>query len=233
MMGQAPDVNISSSDWRPAVTASSLKNDQVHVWRVFIDQVAPSLQTISSLLSEDEKTRSERFRSPRDRERYAISRALLRILLSHYLELAPTRLRFIYGAQGKPRLADEFDSASLQFNLSHSEGIAMYAIARDRNIGIDIEHVREAFDYREIARRFLAVEEPDLQMMSADAFFRRWTQSEALAKALGRGLDQFSIARDEEPGYKIIELKPEPGFVAALAVEGGAFAIECFDWEKG
>jgi 4'-phosphopantetheinyl transferase len=230
MLHQAPNINILSTEWQPAFTAPSLKNDQVHVWRVFVDQVVSRLPTIS-VLSVDEETRSERFRSPQDSERFAITRSLLRILLSRYLDLAPMRLRFTYGGQGKPRLADEFNSACLQFNLSHSEGIALYAITRGRNIGIDVERVREAFDYREIARRFLAVEEPDLQIMSADAFFRRWTRSEALAKAMGGGLDQFSIAKEKEPGYRVVELMPEPGFVAALAVESDSFSVECLDWK--
>lgn len=225
-------MNIPAPAWRLAATEPELKNNQVHVWRVALDQVGARVPTIASMLSDDEKTRAARIRLSSGRAEYTIARVLLRIILSHYLDLAPSELQFTYSAEGKPALVSESNRGAVHFNLSHSHGMALYAVTRVREIGIDVERVRSHFDYREIARRFFPqVEQEELQSLSPEAFFRQWTRSEAIAKAVGKGLDQFSRAMEEKSDWNVVDLDPAPGFVAAVAAMGDHWNLECFDWD--
>jgi 4'-phosphopantetheinyl transferase len=233
-MHQVPMIT-STTVWQPATKTLHSRPDQIHLCQVHLDLITPAAQAISCVLSADEKARAERFRSSKDRERYIITRAYLRFLLSRYLDIAPAQLRFTYNAHGKPQLVDEPNSPRLRFSLSHSDGFALYAVTQGRNIGVDVERVCGTFDYREIACRFFDEEPSNSQSISSEDFYRRWTRNEALAKALGRGVDQFSRAREKEAGYALVDLTPEPGFVAALAVEGGegSFTVEWLKDELG
>lgn len=225
-------MNTSRTNWRIAASIPELKSNQVHVWRVILDQVAAHAPTIASVLSDDEKARASRIRVSKGREEYVAARALLRTLLSRYLDLAPSQLQFTYSAEGKPALATESNLGGLQFNLSHSHGIALYAITRGREIGIDVERVSDDFDYREIARRFFSqMKMSEVEALSPNAFFRQWTRSEAIAKAEGKGLDQFNRAAEEKTDWTVVELDPAPGFVAAVAAKGDDWTMEYFDWE--
>ncbi len=223
---------IPCSEWRTVAKAPKLIDDQVHVWRIALNQAPERVHSISLVLSEDEKCRAARIRGDKNSREYTFARALLRILLSQYINVDPSQLQFSYSKHGKPELADAFEGGLLQFNVSHSDGVVVYAVTRGRAVGIDIERVRESFDYQEIERQFFKKNEPsDFQSMSAHAFFRRWTRSEALAKAMGKGLDQFSMAVEEKKGWTVMELDPIPGFVTAVAVEGEFCTLECFEWK--
>ncbi len=223
---------IPCSEWRTVTKAPKLIDNQVHVWRIPLNQAPERVHSISSVLAEDEKSRAARIRGDKNSREYTFARALLRILLSQYLNVNPSQLQFSYSKHGKPELADAFGGDLLQFNVSHSDGVGVYAVTRGRAVGIDIERVRRAFDYQEIERQFFKKNEPsDFQSMSAHAFFRRWTRSEALAKGMGKGLDQFSMAVEEKKGWTVIDLDPIPGYVAAIAVEGEFSTLECFKWK--
>lgn len=182
------------------------------------------------LLSSDERQRAERFVRPRDRDAFISARGVLRLVLSRYLELQPAALQFCYGAHGKPALKPELNPDQVCFNVSHTAGLAVYAVALDQELGIDLEQVRSNLDYQAIAGRFFSpLENTMLQSLSAQeqcpAFFRAWTRKEAYVKAVGRGLalhlDQFSVS-----------LKPDQP-AALLAVEGDCQgeAERWFLWE--
>src|ERR1700722_9480355 len=91
-----------------------------------------------------------------DRNRFVVARGVLRELLGRYLQQSPESLAFSYGPHGKPALSGEYASSGLWFNLSHSAGLAVYAIARERNLGIDVEHIRPESAGDEIAERFFS-----------------------------------------------------------------------------
>lgn len=108
-----------------------LPSREVHVWRAFLGISEPDLHRIAPALSDDEHSRAERFRFPADRRAFLVSRAVLRCILGRYLGEAPAKLSFTYGVHGKPALAgSEFQW--LRFNASHSHGLALYAVARER-----------------------------------------------------------------------------------------------------
>ena len=128
--------------WRLPPDTLSLLDNEVHVWRASLGLPAELIQQWSQLLSADEWQRAERFHFERDRSRFIAGRSILRTILSRYLPLAPGQIEFCYGPHGKPALSGACGDQSLCFNLSHSADMALYAVTRDRQIGVDIEQVR-------------------------------------------------------------------------------------------
>jgi 4'-phosphopantetheinyl transferase len=206
------------------------------------------------MLSADEQTRAERFYFPRDQQRFIIARGLLRVILSRYLGMEPGDLRFCYNPHGKPALAPECGRERLRFNLSHSHEHVVYAVTREREIGIDLEHVRVDLADRDIAARYFSPREaaalaalpPELQRL---AFFNCWTRKEAYIKASGQGLliplHQFDVSlapgepaallstqwNPQEAGrWSLRALTPGPDYVAALAVEGHHWQLRCWHY---
>ncbi|MFY9779397.1 MAG: 4'-phosphopantetheinyl transferase superfamily protein [Candidatus Baltobacteraceae bacterium] len=172
---------------------------EVHVWSVRLDEDAAALAEFAQLLAEDERERAARLRFERDRRAFVLARGALRILLGAYAGEPPAEIAFAYGAAGKPRLAS---GAPLDFNVSHSGGFALFAFARDCELGLDVEAVRPVERLDEIAERFFCTEErQELRALSAAerelAFFRCWTRKEAFIKATGEGLsaplDRFRV----------------------------------------
>ena len=95
-----------------------------------------------STLSENEWARADRFRFERDRLRFIASRGILQTILASYLVQKPDKIRFRYGAYGKPYLCWGLGSADLRFNLSHSNGLALYGTTIGWEVGVNLERVR-------------------------------------------------------------------------------------------
>ena len=112
------------------------------MWRSILDQTPSQIRTLQQNLAADEQARAERFYFARDRGHFIVARGVLRAILGRYLSRAPERLSFCYGSHGKPALADAFDGNAIRFNLSHSHGVALYAVTRGREVGIDLERIR-------------------------------------------------------------------------------------------
>lgn len=186
----------------PAALVQSVESpvDGVQIWTAQLDLLSPTeLAELSALLAPPEHARAERFHFQRDRNHYAGTRGLLRRLLSAALDQPAPDLVFRYGANGKPAIRTASASEhSLRFNVSHSAGWAMFALARDREVGIDLESGarlgRNDDDLFGLAARVLSPRElafwralPDTASRRA-AFLRAWTRKEACAKATGEGL---------------------------------------------
>jgi len=204
---------------------------------------AKAVHPLAALLSEAERQRASRFVFDRDRSRFIFARAWLRLLLAKQLGVEPESVEFEYGPYGKPALAGRFADTALYFNVSHCEDVAVYAFSRGREIGIDVEAVRELCDADELAARFfsrcenaayLALDPRDRPL----GFFNCWTRKEAFIKAVGDGLyfplDSFDVSLTpgepskilrvedrpgDECGWCIESFSPAPGFVAAVVTE--------------
>jgi len=236
--------------WGTSPPQLVLERDHVHVWRAWLDHEPGCGDSFRATLSPDERARADRFRFDRDRARFVAGRAALRMILGRYLRREPATLRFGYGPQGKPFLA-EAPGADLRFNLSHSYGLALYAVARSRDVGIDVEKIDPRFESG-IAEQFFSPREVAAlrSLPSAgqtEAFFACWTRKEAYAKAKGEGLglrlDQFEISlgesaallwSDEDPGdtrrWRLEALSPGSGYAAAIAVGGDRCSLACWQW---
>ncbi|MGC2161779.1 MAG: 4'-phosphopantetheinyl transferase superfamily protein [Silvibacterium sp.] len=253
-MKAAPLTSLVSV-WRFPPETLVLGCDEVHVWRAALDQQTPSqIQSFLHNLSADEQARARRFHFQRDRKRFIVARGVLRAILADYLNKAPEGLSFRYSSHGKPSLAEESDRDGTRFSVSHSQEVALYAVSRGREVGIDLEHIRFDMAVLEIAERFFSRREvATLRALPTDmqqqAFFYYWTRKEAYIKARGEGLslplDQFDVSvapgepatvlgnqRDpsEASRWSLQELVPAPGYVAALAVEGHGWRLANWQW---
>ncbi|NJK68073.1 MAG: 4'-phosphopantetheinyl transferase superfamily protein [Microcoleus sp. CSU_2_2] len=242
------------SSWHFPPQNLTFEVNKIHVWRIFLAEAASCLQRFQQTLSHDELTKAERFHFQKDRTQFMVSRGALRAILSQYVDINPRALRFEYNPYGKPSLIVEQGGNTLRFNLSHSHGIALIAITKNRDIGVDIERIDTNFPYQQIAERvFSPLENAVLrslpEQIQLKAFFTCWTRKEAYIKAVGKGLSipldcfDVTLAPGEPPAllnfqekpeeasrWSLIELIPSPDTVATVAVEGYYTAIECWQW---
>jgi 4'-phosphopantetheinyl transferase len=214
----------------PAVTANiapeRAARDRVDVWRAALDLPAGAAEAALRTLSEPEHAHAARLRA--GAPRWVAARAALRGVLARYLGVPPERVAFVTGADGKPRLAPG-PGADLRFNLSHSGGVALIAVRLGREVGVDLEELRDGVDGDAVAREFF--DEPErarLEALAADgqphAFFSAWVRREAVAKASGRGIAS-SAGRREGARFGVRQLGGFPGFAAAVASEGHGWSL--------
>jgi 4'-phosphopantetheinyl transferase len=212
---------------------------EAQVWSASLDQSDSCVERLTALLAPDEIDRATRLVHEAHRRRFIAGRGMLRMLLSDQVGLAPARIRFTYRARGKPELAGPASGADIRFNVSHSQDRVVYAVARGRRVGVDIEHVRPVSNMPAIARRFFtASENVALQALPEDArlaaFFRCWTRKETLVKARGEGVSEY-LRRVDVPvapgpaarpltidGWALEDFCVGAGVVAAVAVEADA-----------
>lgn len=238
--------------WDSPSAPPSLSDDEVHVWRLALDEPAARFARLAGRLSPDEQQRATRFRFERDRRRFAIARGSLREILADYLGEEPERLRFAEGPHGKPALGEPHRDSGLRFNLSHSEALALCAVTRGREVGVDVEAVRPLPDADALAERFLSAAEraalgalPGARRL--EAFFRCWTRKEAYLKAVGAGLlqplDGFDVSLAEKDHDCLLRVSANPaeasrwsvrsldlgsGYAAAIAAAGRAWKAVCW-----
>lgn len=216
----------------PAPADLMLADDEVHVWGVTLDRRALDLGRLAQTLSSDEQARAERLLRLPDRVRFVAGRGLLRAILARYLGTAPERLRFAYGAHGKPHLAPGWEAGGLCFNLAHSAGLALYAVARRRAVGVDVERVRADFPIEETVAGLLSPQEMTALSSLPPAARRRacfacWCRKEAYLKACGGGLAAPPGAQDayETAHWRSVDLEVGRGYTAALVVEGDGWRV--------
>ena len=164
----------------------SLKNQRIDIWQFPLHQ---EFSEAKSLLNEDELARANRYHFVRHQRRFTIARAMMRLIIAHYLNLQAKEIEFSYNSHGKPDIVNE---PSLQFNLSHSGDLALLAIGNQFPLGIDLEFF-SARPYEGIGEHIFSTKEnKELQelsnMLKPLAFFHLWAQKEALIKACGLGL---------------------------------------------
>ena len=242
-----------SDEWLAPPCTLTLPFGEVHVWRTELD-VNELQESITRTVSPDEIVRASRFRFQRDQVRFLACRGVLRSILARYLECGQADISFSYESSGKPKVAAPARGQSLEFNLSHSGGYAVYAVAFKKRVGIDLEQFRADISYEQIAKQFFSPEERDHirslpESRRLAAFFFIWTRKEAYVKATGEGLsvplDSFSVAapniypsftpgkvRDRYSGghWSLRDLEAFPGCAAALVVEESLPLIRCWQW---
>jgi 4'-phosphopantetheinyl transferase len=168
--------------------------------------------------------------------------------------MAAQELHFEYGAHGKPFLAEP-EYSSLRFNVSHSLDVALIAVAYEREVGVDIEHVHTDIAVKEIAKTVLSGPEKHALSRFVDeskrtACLQLWTRKEAYVKADGRGMslplkhvdvsvpaDRVAVLNNATGKSKVSmrwmleTLAVGPDYVAALAAEGQDWQLTCWQWE--
>jgi 4'-phosphopantetheinyl transferase len=177
----------------------------VHIW--LFDPAALAADSVAaaaaSLLSPAERQRWQRLLFERDRLIFLATRALARTILAGYAGVPARQLEFVVNDYGKPELAQSAATPQLRFNLSNTEALAAAAVTWNRDIGVDVERLREP-PLEITSRVFTPVEVEALRGAGAadlhERFFALWTLKEAVIKARGNGLslalDTFAVSVD-------------------------------------
>jgi len=219
------------------------------VWSVRTDAGEAEVARFRLVLSSPERDRAAKFRFEGLRNAFIVARGALRLLLGRYLDICPDAVQFGYGGNQKPALVPEH---RVKFNVSHSGELAVFAFTLDREIGVDVEHIRFVPDMAAIAKRFFCLEEEaDLMSFAASererAFFLCWTRKEAYVKALGNGLseplDNFRVTVNPDAPARLVhvahdsraaklwtlhDLALAPGYEGALAYRDSPRPLKLF-----
>lgn len=191
----------------------SLLPNHIHLWQISLDSIS-SLETYYAILPVDEKKRADRFVFDKHRQRFILAHFGLRKILSGYLNIAPEKIQFETLSHGKPQIhqdqryyqyrtpinqfihheAQDWTPIkhSLEFNLSHSEDVALLGIRTEKMIGVDIEYHQDR-EFLGIAEHVFSEKECQILAGLSDplqiqSFFHVWAQKEAFIKAIGQGL---------------------------------------------
>lgn len=240
---------VAVDAWSRLERLGSPRSSPVDVWLADLDVDDRRADALGACLSPDERARADRFRFLRDRRRYIACRGLLRLLLAEATGSDPGALVFEYGPFGKPTLR-RVTGRSVQFNVSHSGGYALVALARAGEVGVDLEYVRHLDDLDRLADVvFSERERCELAGLAPrdreGAFFNGWTRKEAYLKARGdglqRALDSFDVTlapgeparllrvagQPKEPERWVFSsFEPVAGYTAAVCAEQSACVNE-------
>jgi 4'-phosphopantetheinyl transferase len=241
---------VTSADVWLAPPPPILGRRAVHVWRIRLAE--ESEEDLWSVLSTDERERARKFHFEIHRRGFVVAHAALRQILSGYIGEPAERLTFVTGEFGKPALEN---ARGLEFNLSHSGDLALLAVSRSGDVGVDVERWNAEIDHLDLAERFFSEEERAALRGLAHAsdqvvegFFAAWSRKEAYLKASGhgisRGLHHFDVSlRPGEPARLIAdqlddvatdrwfmrELSAGDGYSAALVAAAPVDEVLLFD----
>jgi 4'-phosphopantetheinyl transferase len=214
--------------------------EEIHVW---ILNTAGQKRAWDRLLSPDEATAANRLSSPYQL-RFKNRRGALRLLLSRYLRLNPTSVEFVVGPNGKPYVA----GGQFAFNVSHTGDLALIAVGRGCDIGVDLERLETITDSTQLAAQFFREEEIEALSRASPTtlssmFLTMWVRKEAVLKAEGIGIGsglkvlvphltlthaakvELKTGEIEQRSFYIYDINPTPSFVGALAVSRRASRI--------
>ena len=243
------------TDWQTAAAHPTLTDQQLHIWRTPLQLPDSQLEACRRLLSAEEARQADRFYFERDRRRFIVARGTLRRLLGAYLQADPSHIELANGARGKPAVVHPQEGDKLEFNLSHTTDLAVYAFARGRQVGVDVEAHRPLDDLRQLAGTVFSPHElavldslPPAQQVSA--FYACWTRKEAFIKAIGEGLyfplDHFDVTLAPSEPARLLRVQGDPaalnrwqmaafdpgnGFSGAVVFEGAQTTLSFWHTE--
>ncbi len=225
-----------------------LQGKEFHLYYINSYTSPDYLHLYSPPLSPEELDRINHFVFKKDRITYTVSRGMLRYILGHYLHIKPENIIFSTGKYGKPFISEEQNLDNIQFNLSHSGNMIIYAISKDRNVGIDIQEIKENQEIAGIVEHYFSEAEiaefaalPEEQKLNG--FYSCWARKEALIKGTGLGLssplDSFTVQvkPDDYTGllndkngtsWAIKDICISPEFTAAIALESNNHEFNYF-----
>jgi 4'-phosphopantetheinyl transferase len=181
----------------------------------------------------DEIGIASRFKREEDRRSFIVNRGILRCLLARYLHTSPARVPISYGRNGKPRLGR--GGSNLQFNLSHTRGLSLFAFCRNHALGIDAEFIDPSIDEMRLATWLQAFgmnpPHPDLPRIERlRIVVETWVRMEAVGKAQGICLERMLNGQSSLSEWEVISIDAGREHAAALAVKGVKPALVCWEW---
>ena len=234
-----------------------LEFDKCHVWWARPSVGPLRFHLLEQSLSPTELHQAASFRFPKDRLAYIFRHGVLRNILGCYLGIKPREVCFSIQPGGKPQLQPSSNPLDLRFNISRTEDMALFALTRSCEVGVDIESVQPLPDRESIAR--VALSRRELEVLSSlpeeermVAFFRGWTRKEAMLKALGDGIGagtshldvnladrgntgitgsyEFRLDGSTSCPWSLFDLLPAPGFAGAVAIRASGLRLVCRPW---
>ena len=185
---------LTTTPWTlpPQDLLNSLTPGVVHIWQARLDDSPERASQFRRHLSDDERIRADRCRTPQPQYQFVITRSILRILLGRYLNIPPTQIHFHVKARGKPILAKP-SALPIQFNVSHTRGMALIVFTLEHPVGIDVERIDRQIQDSDIAKRYFSAQESTYLASLAPSnrlqqFFSHWTCKEAYLKMRGEGI---------------------------------------------
>ncbi|HUH29218.1 4'-phosphopantetheinyl transferase family protein [Gelidibacter sp.] len=160
----------------------------VTIYKIELLKLQETIPDLTRFLSDSECQRANRYHFIKDKNRFIICRALLKLLLAEYTALDISQISIEVDAHKKPYLPSH---PSVYFNVSHSLDYAIIAIA-ENPVGVDLEYINKEFNYKEILPNVYHQKEMDEIEISKDkylTFYKLWTRKEAVVKAIGKGID--------------------------------------------
>ena len=239
--------------WKASSAKIHPDPDHVDIWRIPTQLGDAQIAHFESVLSASQRSRAARLRVDEKRRQYIIAHGLTRRILGRALSVAPEAIEFVRGPKGKPYLGGAHTDNGIQFNMTHTSHMALIAVTRRGEVGIDIERVRHNLQWEKLARRYFSVQEyeayrtqpPDARLRT---FFVCWTRKEAVLKAIGTGigggLDSFDVSVDPDSpprlldnrwdgrfhgDWSMVHLEPEQPYVGTLVIEFGDVKLRCWD----
>lgn len=242
-------VIVASPSWSCSPATLSLPLTEIHLWCASLKQPLGVRESLWAVLSEDERSRAERYRLEHLQHYAVVSRGVLRLLLGQYLACAPATLCFGYELYGKPILVNS-GLPQLAFNVTHSHELVLFAIASGCLVGVDAEYHRPVTQLEALIERYFSEQEQvDLKTCApserATRFLYYWTTKEALCKATGQGLQALtsvavdlsgprpavvSIAGHASSDWQLDLFEPQQGYAGAIAYTAQQRPITFWRW---
>ena len=247
-------MNDPAANWLTPTTHPPLEADEVHVWLVSLAVSLPTVAALVLQLPSAEQERAARFRNDGARTQFVVTRTALRTILGAYVGCSPLEVEFMHGPQGKPALARW---PWLYFNVTHSHEIALIAVTRRGEVGVDVERMRPFANDLGMAERYFSPRETAvLRTLTGPArsiaFFNAWTRKEAFLKASGKGISygldrvEVTLLPEEEPRFLRIDgseqlaaawslrrLTVAADYLGALTLQWHDYQMRCWRWEEG
>ena len=194
-----------------------LMTEEVQVWVAPLEVTDARYADLARSLAAEERLRADDL-PPILARRFVVARGILRDLLSRFTGMPAQKLKFEYGNAGKPSLVDH----DINFNISHSAELGLFAFAPDRAVGVDVENERPVRRLLDVAQRFMSEEEVKTLAATVPeqrdaSFLRSWVVREARLKAEGKSVwsGQESASTRDNLTHKLFS--PRPGYIAAVA----------------
>jgi 4'-phosphopantetheinyl transferase len=191
--------------------------EEVQVWVAPLDVPDARYENLARTLAPGERRRAEDL-PPVLARRFIVARGILRDLLSGFTGTPAHELEFEYGDAGKPSLSNH----DINFNISHSAELGLFAFAPDRPVGVDVENERPVRRLLDVAQRFM--NEDEVRALAATApgerdasFMRWWVVREARLKAEGKSVWSGADKKSTPDNLTHKLFAPRPGYIAAVA----------------
>lgn len=239
--------------WSPPPSELRLTASEIHIWKASLLLPDAEYVRLKAFLCEDEIARSEKYLFPHLRDHFIAGRGMLRVLLGLYLDYPPEDLNFGYNDWGKPTLHAASGQDTIQFNLSHSNGVVLFAFQKMEPVGIDVQHLDDAINLLQTGAIVFSPDEMEvLKNLPPEnlrtVFYQFWTRKEAYIKGLGKGfsapLNQIDVRQapekpvlhnehglPETSDWFVHDFIPCPGYAAAVATKGKDWQFLFYNFE--